>query len=328
MKVVKYYPYPHAVYGWKELKIGSPTLFGAISNMWRLYYGEENIEEFFEAYNKGEVSFSSMFPFIVSPEKELLFFPRPILSGKYTSSIEELNSEVIKKAKKVKFFSEGLFSEVFNSIVKDGERYFYTRSLLDEDILLIPPFALLKNEEIEENTFNYEFMNIPHVSVDRFNISHEGGGGFFYTTDLFIGGSIGFYFLCDCISSWEERLYPLFRVLADEGIGGKRTKGKGLFKEVKIEDYDLSMRSMEPYIGLSLVFPQKEEREDVYTVLVEKDDGFIYHGIPTSYKKSPMYLIKEGAIYKRKVKGVLLEESFQDIKIYRNGKAFLLGGKR
>ena len=326
MNIIKYYPYSSALYSWKDLKVSSTTLFGALSNMWVLLYGEKEIGDFFEAYANGDILFSSMFPFFYGKE-EILFYPRPILNRKATDSEREVPTQRIKELKKVKFLSEKLTTTLLNSIRKDGPNYYYTYSLLGENIEFRGIFAFESSEDIFPPAYN--FIELPHVNVDRFNISHEGEGGVFYIEDLAIEEGIGFYFLCSCEQQWKEKLYPLFRLMADEGIGGNRSTGRGTFKEVQIENYtppEIEDRGI--YLGLSLVFPKKEELSAIYTLSLEKDDGFVYYGRPVSLKKSPIYLIKEGAIYNDKIKGCVLEEEGEGLKIYRNGMAFLLGGER
>ncbi len=325
MNIIKYYPYTNALYNFRDLKVGSTTLFGALSNMWILFYGDENIDEFFKGYERGEILISSLFPFIYDKKEDTIFYPRPILKGKYEDT-QEVPTKEIKKLKKVRFLSEKLLAKLIASIKKEGEGYYYTLSFFDKNIVLEPPFAYLKDEKISED-FQYDFVNFPHLKVDRFNTTHEGEGGFFYGQNLTISGNLGFYFLCKCSPSWEERILPLFRLLADEGIGGKRTKGKGLFRNTKIEKHHISLPKNELYIGLSLVFPEESEKPYIYSMDLEKDDGFVYYGRPISLKKSPLYLIKEGAMYRDKIKGCLLKESSGNIEIYRNGMAFLIGGE-
>lgn len=328
MKIIKYFPYKGGAFSWNDIIISSSTLFGAISNMWVLYYGKEFIKNFFDAYKNKEIKFSSLFPFLVQENREILFYPRPILPFfSKEEDNEHQDTKKIKAVKKVRLLSEKVFIDIYNSIEQIDGEYYYTYSLINDKITIYNDFAFYKDEYSPPVHSLFDFAELPHVSIDRFNISHKNEGGLYYTNDLFFSSAIGFYFICECEKEWENKLIPLFYLLADEGLGGNRSTGKGLFEKTHIEEYTFpEIKNKKIYIGMSNILPQEKETDTIYTISLKKDDGFIYYGAGRSLKKSLLYLIKEGAVYTNKVEGSLIEETLGNITIYRNGMAFIIGG--
>ena len=88
-----------------EISIPADTLFSAICQTWRTFYGEERLTDFLTQYETGEpFLLTSAFPFA----GDIRFFPKPLIDLKVNADDDR------KKLKKVRFISEKRFHQIVN----------------------------------------------------------------------------------------------------------------------------------------------------------------------------------------------------------------------
>ncbi len=334
MIIFKLLPGERTVLSWKDLSFDSASLFGAISNAIFELYGEEELNAFFETFEVGEISISSIFPMISHENIEVFFFPRPILAFERKEGKNESGEGIDrKKVKRVKWLSLKVFEKFLSTIERDEDgKYHHSCELGEYEIFWGDKFCAFKGElpkDVIEKPHCFDVKEFPHVSIDRLTYSSS----LFFTESIFVSSPLAFFFLCRCFSDkWRKKLESAIRFLADEGFGGGRNEGKGIFAHVEVEEKEIFKKVEDPlgYVGLSLVYPDRRELGKLVSFSLVKKDGFVYAGGGRSLKKSRLMMLSEGCFYSGKVKGLLLKEEGKGFRVLRNGKAFLIpvGGRK
>jgi CRISPR-associated protein Csm4 len=304
--------------------IHSDTLFSAICNACLLLQGKNELEALLAKFRDRNPPFliSSAFPFI----KEILLFPLPksIDFSKYSSEP--------KKFKRVEFISE----EIFRAIIANREinKYITTNNLLQnkrilatiEEVKLIQEAYKVKN--VEELKF-WVKREVPRVVIDRktnkSNIYHFG--------EVVFTRNCGLYFLIRTFNGFKEKYEKMIKaclhLLMDEGIGGDRTYGKGLFKRIKFNAFSIDLESKDYFITLSQYHPRKEEVSYVkegYYELVNRG-GWIYSPNGRNMRRKTIRMLTEGSVVKshNEPYGSLTSvkpDEFTAHEVYRYGYAF------
>ena len=104
-----------------EISIPADTLFSAICQTWRMFYGEEHLTDFLTQYEAGEpFLLTSAFPFA----GDIRFFPKPLIDLKVNADDER------KKLKKVRYLSERRFRQIVDGepVVFDSDDLIKDRS--------------------------------------------------------------------------------------------------------------------------------------------------------------------------------------------------------
>lgn len=351
MRVCKLEPKAHFHLGEKEAilektsdYIHSDTLFSAICNAYRLLYGNEELRVLLEEFKHNEPPFliSSAFPYA----DEILTFPLPLSINwdKYADGgvIERLNAgrseeekidkfDILKRLKKVKFVSEKIFwriiedeSEIKNYI---NDKNIIQGILFDDEGVerLKEQFGLKENKNIRI----WREREVPRVVIDRktnvSNIYHFG--------EVFFAKSCGLYFLMDLRKEkYEKKVEAAIRVLGDEGIGGDRTYGKGLFK-VEFKEIEMNIEPRNHFVMLSLYYPREKEismLRDGYYELINRG-GWIYSIDAKNLRRRTVRMFTEGSVFKfreeseSELNGSLADvkpEKFTEHNVYRYGYAF------
>ncbi|MBN1220829.1 MAG: hypothetical protein JXM69_18045 [Anaerolineae bacterium] len=241
--------------------ITSQKLFGAMC--WALdTLGMVNVGDLLAGFSQNpRFAFSSAFPFVVKPEAAaknpdnlgpadiIRLFPKPLLppitmaqvqemakaSGHtgihFKRAIKEIVSEQIKPVQQAAYVSEGLFNgictgewdhaalakEVRQKVKKVG-----TALWLDKEYRQIwgrtgDPGNLWSTTDVQRN------------AVDRVAGSTAEGLLFHETQTLYQSERVGLWFAARVDAEAWGWLQAAFRYLADTGLGGKRTTGKGHF---------------------------------------------------------------------------------------------------
>lgn len=323
MIIFKFFPRDRTVLNWKGLKFSSSSLFGALSNAILELFGEKELYNFVEAFSKGEINISSVFPLVRTNKGDILFLPRPIISSDFAFKDKDSSSDG-KKTKNIAWLSLEVFFELLKTIRYDNSdkafRYSYTLS--SNKVFWNDRFyASAIPVEIKEKT-PFSENERPHASIDRLNYTSN----LFFTEEIIVNYPLGFYFLCESSEAWVKKIKSVVRFLLDEGLGGGRSEGMGIFGSLEVEEEELfpKVKRVVGYVGLSLVYPLKAEVDKIYSFSLVKDDGFVYMGGGRSIKKSRLMMLSEGSFYTGEVKGALIEERSGDIRIFRNGRAFLV----
>jgi len=113
--------------------------------------------------------------------------------------------------------------------------------------------------------------------------------------------------------------------LGDEGIGGKRSTGRGQFIPIPITMSLELPKSPSGYTTLALYYPSNNEMisiDDSYS-LIERG-GWIVSHLPTSIKRKRVNMLTEGSVFSHCPKGTLVDVTPVGYphRVFRNGCAF------
>lgn len=293
--------------------IHSDTLFSAICNAYRLLYGKDKLEDLLNLYINNTPPFllSSAFPYIGGNSDVLLFpLPKSVDLGKYV--------EDRKKYKKVELISKSIFlkiiaGEIDKIVINDCQ-------LIQDNRVLITGLENIGKGDKKIWTSR----EIPRVAIDSItnstNIYHVG--------EVVYSAGCGLYFLIDFKNpEFIEKVKSAIRVLGDEGIGGERTYGKGLFKVKNFELIKFDITSNNNFVTLSLYYPGQEELNDLngdYDLV--KRGGWIYSIDGISMRRKTVRMFVEGSVFKKPSESYGKLISVTPLKclynVYRYGYAF------
>jgi len=286
--------------------IHSDTIFGGICNAYRLLYGKEELEGMLRKFEEGMPSFliSSAFPYF----GDILFFPLP----KYInfSKYEKVNDS--RKYKKIEFVSYSLLRSI---VEKKLEQHLDENNIVQEKILLSKD-----EKEIIGNKKIWEEKETPRVVIDR----KSNASNIYYFGEVEYCRKCGLYFLMKIIDKGiENKIKATIRLLGDEGIGGDRSYGKGLF-EAEFNKFEWNINDG-IFINLSLYLPKDDEMEMVKKGWYEfvNRSGWAYSPDKRGERKKFMRMIKEGSSFKgnKEFYGELVDASISNEyhKVYRYG---------
>jgi len=183
-----------------EITASSDTIFSGIINTYALLYGKEETDKLIDKFmNMSEnipFKVSSLFPYI----NDEYFLPKPI---DYKLDIESEKID-IKKIGKAKYISENIISKSFND-VKINHGFISKNKLKDA------PYTITKR---------------PRVSIDRITSATH----IYYMRMVRYSENAGLWFFLDVTDELDQRIKAAIRLLGDEGIGGERSIGMGLFE--------------------------------------------------------------------------------------------------
>lgn len=314
--------------------IHSDTLFSAITSIYELAYNEG--EKFIQFVSDGKLNFSSAFPVLedTTNNKFIYFLPKPT----HQLKIKDLEG---KKEKKIRFVSLNTFKLMIQNLHKEK-----LEIQLDSDSLEIidNKYFTIKNElnissiPQDHRTFIKEIIS-PKTAVHK-EIQED---SFYFQTDLQLiplsNKENGIYYMPHFYFFLEHTLdsedYKQFisclRILADEGIGGDRSAGKGKFEDIFLDEIDIATQSsLDLYINLAMFNPkdQSEFENCLFYDIKKRGGGDLGSEVNEDYHRKQIRMITEGSILKGKVEGRIIDVSpfvnFFKYKIYRNGKSFIL----
>ncbi len=261
--------------------IHSDTIFNSIINAHSLMHSKEETDDFVKKFNT--IKISSAFPFCDNE----IYFPKP----KKLNINEKTHSDHSKNLKKTEFVSKEYFDKIIN----------FTE-LNETDITKI-----IKKIEM------YEEFQIPKVYLDR----ETNKSGFFFISLIKFKKDCGLWFSIDCENDVYNEIISCLRLLGEEGIGGKRTWGYGLF-EFKEENIEIIQPEGNSFILLSLFYPDKNEK-GIFSDNSSWD--FVLRGGWTEKERKPrIRMIKEGSIFEKAPEGCII--NLNRYSIY--GKAYPL----
>lgn len=304
--------------------IHSDTLFSAIANIYELVFN--GASEFINLVNSGKIIFSSAFPVLEHKEdkSKIYFFPKPVL----------FYNEESKETKNISFLSKGVLEDViqnfngndmscninFSNYCLIGGKYCMTKDEMKINTsaekfireIVTPKTAVHKDENVMKDRFYHE-TNIQLNSIGHYNPHY-----FFLVNNELSKDELNDFLTC-------------LKVLADTGIGGERSSGKGLFDDVEVLD-EFKLPGLTKYFSIliSLFNPKSnsEFQDLLYYDIVKRGGGSLgTEGDEKSHRKQ-LLMIKEGAVTRGKPEGRIVdvspEENNLNHNLYRNGKAFLI----
>lgn len=254
--------------------IHSDTLFSAFCHSYQLLYGKKELEDLlnlFETKNPPFL-FSSIFPCW----QNLYYFPVP-----------KNQIPATKEAKKIQFIEKSGFEQLIS-----GMRL--------ENVISESKFIPANSEP----KYPWTLENVPRVSISRYSNHPIEEGGYFHFGLIFYRDDVQLFFLIKYNNSdLRKKVEATIRLLADEGIGGDRSTGKGLmfppvFDEIEIKCPEQS----DGLFTLSLYYPEDEELPGIaggfYELLERK--GYIYSPYGTSLRRKSIRMFAEGSVFPAK----------------------------
>lgn len=232
----------------------SDTVFQAIRKTWELLWGEDSVEELLkkyrEAQNVDDIPFtlSSIFPVV----EDIYFLPRP-----FSLSIESHDNNRPWNQQ------NGIISWVSASVYADwlqGQKPSGSLDFVLSPGLYFHPQDYKTVKLLKEKTLWSCDEGRIRNSVDR--ITAEAVA--YPANQIFYAEQLEWYILISVQNEYQSKLESVFRLLADEGIGGKRGVGCGGFIYHPPVALPETLRFMdEPikdsFVTLSLYYPAMED---------------------------------------------------------------------
>ena len=261
-----------------EISIPADTLFSAICQTWRTFYGEESLTNFLDQYETGEpFLLTSAFPFA----EDIKFFPKPLIDLNVDADDDR------KKLKKVPFVSEKRFSQIAT----------------DEPIAFDPKY-LTNNGQLwihdgdKCSSTVWSIDKRPRVTLDRQSsaseIWHLGGVKFHKGCGLWFGAKFD-------AEETQTQIETLLRVLGDTGIGGERSAGYGLFDLHAQPAEPESARETDRFVTLSPVCPRDADQlealiQGAVGYALEERSGWIGSSEGNGLRRQQIWMFGEGSV--------------------------------
>jgi CRISPR-associated protein Csm4 len=226
-------------------RLHSDTLFGAICWAWRLLYGEKDLIELLDLFWQARPPFliSSTFPFI----GKTMILPKP-LDGLGPAGLE-------KKVRQAPLISYSMFQSLAQGKSFQDCSYGIIRG--DPGNIIVSPQEDTQIKDMIGTGSAWTVGEAPRVILDRDNRRSD----IYYAGDVRFMKDCGLYVLVDFLdASYKSKLEGALRLLGDEGLGGERSSGRGLFT-LSLDQGPLSLGSNggDRAVLLSLYRPRLEE---------------------------------------------------------------------
>lgn len=282
---------------WREgskVYIPSDTIFSALCYCYLLLYGE--VESFLKGFIDSNPPFliSSAFPFV----KETLFFPIPK---------NQISRD--KEVRKIKYIDLHGLERLLNGKKIDD---------IKDEVRTIPPFP-------------WEIENVPRIGLNRW--TNHPGENFFYFGQVTYKSDTGlFLFIEFKESSFKSKLIATLNLLAQEGLGGDRTVGRGFFYKPEILEIKIhTTKFFDGIYSLSMYSPLQEEIMGIERGFyeIEERKGYIFSPFCQSLRRRSIRLFTEGSVFPSEPKRVgkivdVTPDAFDTHKVYRYGYIFSL----
>lgn len=322
-----------------KMQFSSDQLVSALVNNVALLYGNDETEQFIEKMKAGEIKFSSLYyglDFISKTQcvnrLSIFFLPRP----KMDFIIKEDPAQ-FKKMKKISYVSNRLYRYLsdkcrshHSGLEVEVETPIY---IMGGQFALIPEELNgleMHEEELEDISLLHMNTN-PRVEVGRYGLQSE---NYFTQDDLTLHfAETRNYVIQPFMYFYYEGILPVYvqaaiHLLSDEGIGGRRSLGKGFFRKVEWVDEAAEIScSGSYYMNLSTYFPQKDELNALYSYELEKRNGFVYSLGGRTVRKKSVMTVMEGSLFTDKINGDMIDIRPANFPhpVYLNGKPLLVG---
>lgn len=280
--------------------IHSETLFSAIVNSYSLLYGIDETSKFINEITENSDLFNISSAFFYFKNK--YFYPRPL---GYNFGLDKKYD--YKQIKKIEYVSE----EFLNGEVKEPR--------------IIGKFAV--DGVCDELSKIFAMEERPRIVVDRLTNATS----IYYMSGIKFFENAGLWFYLDIDERFERHVLSAIRLLSDEGIGGERTYGYGLF-DLEIENVELEKEDGENFLLLSNFYPKDaKELSRLITYKLYERSGFIYSPYGLVVRQPILKFVSEGSVLNEKVSGEILDVTpgfFNVHKVYRYGRAYLIPIKK
>lgn len=286
--------------------IPSDLLFSALCNMYRLMYGNKELEEFISIQEREKkLRLSSAFPYL----NDTYFLPRP-----FNFDLSIMGWER-KKAKRVRYIDYDIFCHIAEGSLEAEHLNQYIEQPVDGALFPV---------EYKGLRIKYE-NEVPRIALD----SITGASNIYYFHQVSFARNAGLYCLADCDDNIWHKVMACFRLMGDEGIGGDRSSGRGSFTvdfpgEMAFPD----IKDSEAHVLLSLYYPADDEVRDLkgeYNLI--KRAGYMYSPNEMNQRRQTVRMLTEASVLysSKRPKGTIIDitpPGFTEHRVLRNGLAF------
>jgi CRISPR-associated protein Csm4 len=252
--------------------IGSDTLFGALCWALRALNGVDELGEMLKRFKTATASeakppfaISSAFPFLHHDSAKVRFYARPLIAELDSDQVKEIAERerqqqttlrpfhratvaAIEKAKQVNSASY-VSEELFTRIVR-GETDTFSlckrlveRGSAETDIVrwgsALVTYSELKRTQTDELDAFEAQSDVQHNEIERVGLATVEGRLFFTHETFLYPERAGLWFVVR--TDELDSIKPLLRYIADTGIGGERSAGKGHFDIPLDEIHELNL---------------------------------------------------------------------------------------
>ncbi len=284
--------------------IHSDTLFSAFCHCYQLLYGKDELEDLLNLFcsPKPPFYFSSAFP---------------LWQGDYYFPVPKNQLPTTKEAKKIQF------------IEKTGLERLLEGSILEEVIHTTKYIPAMT-----EPNYPWVLENVPRVSLSRYSNHPIEDGGYFHFGLVFYRPDAELFFLIKYDNvNFQKKVEATIRLIADEGIGGDRSSGKGLMHPPVFDKLEINTpNNADGVLSLSLYYPSDEKElnginKSFYDLIERK--GYIYSPYGMSLRRKTIRMFTEGSVFpEQPLKyGRLVNvkpDMFEHHNVYRYGFIFAL----
>ena len=298
--------------------IPADTLFSAICQTWATFYDTADLTDFLNQYTaeNGSLPFTltSAFPFT----HDIFLFPKPLIF-KSTS----------KKSKHVQFVSHSLFENIITGNMPD----FDENNLINSENVWVSADEKEQLQNAMDDKLNvWETTTRPRVTLG----SRNAGSEIWHVQTVQFNTDCGLWFAVnfDNDDKLKQKFETLLNVLGDNGIGGERNAGYGLF-EWKTDTIDLpTTEDSTQFVTLSPICPKSSEQlehlliGDIAYNLNPLTGWVGSHGTYKRRKQINMFV--EGSVLNSSDKPVgrlvdLTPKGYKTHSVYRYGYAWQVG---
>jgi len=291
--------------------IPSDLLFSALCSVYRMLYGRQELEEFLNKQAQQAVlRCSSAFPW----QGESYYLPRP-------RNLDLTKYEFTpKEAKRVRYMEAALVLRALSG------------QLCTDDLKACGREArqgiLSGTCETDGSGEHWMFeYDVPRVSLDAITSASN----IYYFSQISLASNAGLYCLVECPDDFWKRIQACFRLLAEEGIGGDRSCGKGAFRVEFAGEMEIpQLTQPTSWMLLSLYYPTRDEAAELdaeYGLLSRS--GYMFSPEESGIRRKSLTMLTEGSVvYAAQCPQGLLADitppGFTAHRVWRSGQAMFL----
>ena len=229
-----------------ETYIPADTLFSALCQTWATFYDTASLTDFLNQYTAENESLpftlTSAFPFA----HDVYLFPKPLIF-KSTS----------KKSKRVQFVSRSLFENIVTGNPPTFDEKDEKNVITGEKVWVNSEEKKQLKKAIGEKLNVWETTTRPRVTIDR----QTEESSIWHVETVQFNTDCGLWFAVNYDSDeTKQKIETLLRVLGDNGIGGERNAGYGLFDFDEVALEIPTSEDSTQFVTLSPICPKSSDQ--------------------------------------------------------------------
>ena len=229
-----------------ETYIPADTLFSALCQTWATFYDTASLTDFLNQYTAENESppftLTSAFPFT----HDVYLFPKPLIF-KSTS----------KKNKRVQFVSRSLFENIITGNPPTFDEKDEKNVITGEKVWVNSEEKKQLKKAMDEKLNVWETTTRPRVSIDR----QTEESSIWHVETVQFNTDCGLWFAANFDSDeTKQKIETLLRVLGDNGIGGERNAGYGLFDFDEVALEIPTSEDSTQFVTLSPICPKSSDQ--------------------------------------------------------------------